>query len=313
MRIAFLGTPQFALPTLGQLVHSQYEIIAVYTQPDKPAGRGQALVYSPVKRAALGYGLPVFQPSTLRRADEVERLAALCPDLLVVVAYGLILPPQVLAIPPLSCLNVHPSLLPRHRGPSPVAAAILAGDETSGVTIMLLDKGVDTGPILAQTSIPISPQDTTGSLTEKLAQLGARLLMETLPLWREGAIAPQPQQVGKATYSRIITKEDGEIDWQLPANEIWRRVRAFQPWPGCYTCWKGKRLKIIQAIPLSLNTDREPGRVVALDKGLGAEVGVQTSEGVLGLLRVQMEGKRVLPAGEFVRGQRDFTQARLPD
>lgn len=312
MRIVFLGTPQFALPVLERLVHSEYQVIAVYTQPDKPAGRGQALVFSLVKRAALSYGLPVFQPVSWRQSEEVGNLAALRPDLIVVAAYGLILPSQVLTIPSGGCLNVHPSLLPRHRGSSPVVAAILAGDEVSGVTIMLMEEGVDSGPILAQTSVPISPQDTTGSLTGRLAGIGAQLLVETLPRWVEGSIIPQPQQAEKATYSRLITKEEGEINWQLSAVEIWRRVRAFQPWPGCYTCWRGKILRIIQAVPLSGDKNGEVGRVIALTKGSATEIGVQTGEGVLGLLQVQLEGKRVLSVEEFVRGQRDFRGARLP-
>ena len=172
------------------------------------------------------------------------------------------LPQSILGIPPSGCLNVHPSLLPRHRGPSPVAAAILAGDEVTGVSIMLMDKGMDTGPLLTQQQVPVSPQDTTGSLTAKLAQIGAHLLMQTLPLWLEGKLTPQPQANAKATYSKLITKEEGEIDWHRPATELWRRVRAFQPWPGCYTTWQGRQLKIIETIPLP--GGGEPGRVIAI-------------------------------------------------
>jgi methionyl-tRNA formyltransferase len=193
-----------------------------------------------------------------------------------------------------------------------VAAAILAGDEVTGVTIMLLDEGMDTGPILAQRQISISAEDTTGSLTMKLAEEGARLLMDTLPPWLEGRLVPQPQQEEKATYSRMVSKEEGEVDWSLSAVELWRRVRAFHPWPGCYTWWKGRRLKILRAVPLPLELDKSPGRVVALEKSSGAEAGVQTGEGVLGLLQVQLEGKRALEIAEFLRGQRDFLGARLP-
>jgi methionyl-tRNA formyltransferase len=305
-----MGTPEFALPALDRLVSGGHEVLAVYTQPDKPAGRGRGLVSSAVKKAALDYGSPVWQPPSLQPPEERERLASLRPEVIIVAAFGLLLPQNILDIPPLGCLNIHPSLLPRHRGPSPVAAAILAGDEITGVSIMLLDKGMDTGPLLAQQVVTISPQDTTGSLTAKLAQLGGQLLMQTLPLWLEGKLTPQPQDNEKATYSRLITKEEGELDWQRPAIELWRKVRAFQPWPGCYTTWQGRRLKIMEVTPLS--GGGEPGRVIAIKEAQGASVGVQAGEGVLGLLQLQLEGKRVMSAEEFVRGQRGFIGALLP-
>ena len=305
-----MGTPEFALPALDRLVSGEHEVLAVYTQPDKPAGRGRSLLSSAVKKAALDYGLPVWQPPSLRPPEEIERLANLRPEMIVVAAFGLLLPQSILDIPPLGCLNIHPSLLPRHRGPSPVAAAILAGDEITGVSIMLLDKGMDTGPLLAQQQVPVSPEDTTGSLTAKLAQLGGQLLMQTLPLWLEGKLTPQPQDSEKATYSKLITKEEGKIDWQRPAIELWRKVRAFQPWPGCYTTWQGKLLKIMETIPLP--GGGEPGRVIAIEETQGAPVGVQAGEGVLGLLQVQLEGKRAMSAEEFVRGQRGFIGALLP-
>ena len=305
-----MGTPEFALPALVGLVSGGHEVLAVYTQPDKPAGRGRSLVSSAVKKAALDYGLPVWQPPSLRQPEEVERLASLRPEVIVVAAFGLLLPQSILDIPPLGCLNIHPSLLPRHRGPSPVAAAILAGDEITGVSIMLLDKGMDTGPLLAQQQVPVSPEDTTGSLTAKLAQLGGQFLMQTMPLWFEGKLTPQPQDSEKATYSKLITKEEGKIDWQRPAIELWRKVKAFQPWPGCYTTWQGKLLKIMETIPLP--GGGEPGRVIAIEETQGAPVGVQAGEGVLGLLQVQLEGKRAMSAEEFVRGQRGFIGALLP-
>jgi methionyl-tRNA formyltransferase len=305
-----MGTPEFALPALDRLVSGGHEVLAVYTQPDKPAGRGRGLVSSMVKKAALDYGLPVWQHPSLRPPEERERLASLRPEVIVVAAFGLLLPQNILDIPPLGCLNIHPSLLPRHRGPTPVAAAILAGDEITGVSIMLLDKGMDTGPLLAQQEVTISPQDTTGSLTAKLAQLGGQLLMQTLPLWLEGKLTPQPQDNEKATYSRLITKEEGELDWQRLAIELWRKVRAFQPWPGCYTTWQGRRLKVMEAIPLP--GGGEPGRVIAIKEVQGASVGVQAGEGVVGLLQLQLEGKRVMSAEEFIRGQRGFIGALLP-
>ena len=310
MQIVFMGTPEFAIPTLEHLILSEHQVVAVYTQPDRVAGRGRALTFSPNKGVALEHGLTVVQPTALRRVEEVERLIGFHPDLIVVAAFGQILPPQVLAIPPHGCINVHPSLLPRHRGPSPVAAAILAGDEFTGVTIMLMDSGVDTGPILAQTQVVISPEDTTGSLTSRLAQVGARLLGETLPRWLGGDTLPQAQDDGKASYSKPIAKGEGEIAWPLPATEIWRRVRAFQPWPVCYTWWGGKLLKIKEAEPLAWKGAMEPGRVIALPGATA--VGVQTGEGVLGLLRLQLEGKREMAAAEFLRGQRGFIRALLP-
>ena len=305
-----MGTPDFAVPTLHSLVLGGHQVVAVYTQPDKPAGRGRGLVPPSVKRKALQLGLTVQQPASLRRSEEAQRLADLHPDIIVAAAFGQLLPQNILDIPPFGCLNVHPSLLPRHRGPSPVAAAILAGDEVTGVSIMLLDKGMDTGPLLAQEQIVILSQDTTGSLTARLAQVGARLLMQTLPLWLEGKIAPQPQDNEKATYSKPIAKEGGRIDWHLPAAELCRRVRAFQPWPGCYTTWRGKVLKVIEAVPLP--GVGEAGKVIAIKGSQSVTVGVQTGEGILGLLRVQLEGKQVMAAEDFVRGQRDFVGALLP-
>jgi len=266
MRVIFMGTPEFALPALDCLVSGGHEVLAVYTQPDKPAGRGRRFVSSAIKKAALDYGLPVWQPPSLRQPEEIERLASLRPEVIIVAAFGLLLPQSILDIPPLGCVNIHPSLLPRHRGPSPVAAAILAGDEITGVSIMLLDKGMDTGPLLAQQQVPVSPQDTTGSLTVNLAQIGGQLLMQTLPLWLEGKLMSQPQDNEKATYSKLVTKEEGEIDWHRPAIELWRKVRAFQPWPGCHTTWQGKLLKIMETIPLP--GGGEPGRVIAIKLAL---------------------------------------------
>jgi methionyl-tRNA formyltransferase len=310
-KIIFMGTPEFAVTSLEALIHGGYQVVAVYTQPDKRAGRGQQIIASTVKQLALSLGLDVIQIEKFKVAGTVEKLAALAPELIVVAAFGLLLPPAVLNLPKLGCLNVHPSLLPRYRGASPVAAAILQGDEKTGVTIMLLDAGMDTGPILNQREVPISDEDTTGSLGVKLAKVGAQLLMETLPLWIEGRIKPRPQDDGAASYSRMIKKEDGEVDWRLSAQELWRRVRAFDPWPGCYARWRDKRLKLVKVLPLHGEKSNEPGRVIALSPPAPVIVGVETGDGVLGLVRVQLEGKRELSAEEFVRGQRDFIGSRL--
>jgi len=305
-----MGTPEFAVPALDALIHSEHEIVGVFAQPDEPAGRGRSLVSPPVKKLALQHRLTIHQPPSLRRSCELDRLASLRPDVVVIAAYGKILPESFLQVPPRGCLNIHASLLPRHRGPSPIAAAILAGDEVTGVTIMIVTKMMDTGPILTQRQVPILPHDTSGSLSQKLSGLGAELLMETLPEWLDGKLVPQPQDNDKATYCKMIAKEDGLIDWRRPAVELWRKVRAFQPWPGGYTTWQGRTVKIIEAVPLS--GEGTPGRVVAMSPESGAPVGVQTGEGILGLVQVQLEGKRVVSAAEFVRGQRDFIGAQLP-
>lgn len=311
MRIVFMGTPEFSVPVLEYLIHSEYQVVGVYTQPDKPTGRGRTLEQSPVKKQALQHGLEVFQPLKLRDPDEVMRLAALKPDLILVAAFGQILPQSVLDIPRFGCLNIHPSLLPKYRGATPIQAAILAGDTETGVTLMLMDAGMDTGPILTQIIVSIEPDDTAESLAARLAQASVRLLREALPLWFDGSLKPQPQDNSKATYTAPITKDDGLINWQMSAIEISRRVRAFYPWPGCYTRWQGKVLKVLEAVPLHKEGPTSPGKVIALGPGQPAVVGVETRDGVLGLLRIQLEGRRALTASEFLRGQRTFVGSTL--
>jgi methionyl-tRNA formyltransferase len=295
-----MGTPEFGVPVLRQLVSNGYQVVAVYTQPDRLAGRGRQETLSAIKRAALELNLPVVQPAGLKKAEVVAELADFQPDAIVVAAYGQILPKAVLEIPKYGCINIHPSLLPRHRGASPVASAILAGDEFTGVSIMLMDEGLDTGSVLARVQIPVSDIDSTGSLTSKLSLVAARLLQDVLPGWKKGQIKPQPQDETEATYSGIITKESGEIDWHQPADVIWRRVRAFHPWPGCYISWRGKRLKIIEAKPVAEGDDAAEGQVVAMAQG---GFGIKTGNGVLEILVVQLEGRRVMAADEFFRGQ----------
>ena len=301
-RLAFMGTPDFAVPVLEALV-GQYQVVAVVTQPDRAAGRGRRAKFSPVKKTALAHDLPLLQPPSLRRPEAAMELRELAPDVIIVAAFGQILPPEVLAIPPHGCLNVHASLLPRYRGAAPIAAAILAGEEQTGITIMLMDEGMDTGPILAQAECKIKPQDTTGSLSVKLAQQGADLLVETLPRWLEGQIVPQPQDDSLATYCQMITKKDGLIDWSLPATDLWLRVRAYAPWPGAYTYWRGKRLKILRARPVTVGkSDEEAGRVISLDDGVAVVAGTDA----LLLEEIQLAGKKALAAQEFIRGQRNF-------
>ena len=309
MRIVFMGTPEFAVPSLKYLVLHRYQVVGVYTQPDKPVGRGRSPVPSPVKRAALDLNLPVAQPANLRDVKVVPQLAELRPEVVVVAAFGQLLPQSVLAVPAYGCVNIHPSLLPRFRGASPVAAAILAGERFTGVSLMQMDKGLDTGPILAQAQIPISAGDSTGSLTTRLSFLASRLLVDVLPRWVEGEITPRPQAGSGATYCGVVSKKEGEIDWSLSAVEVDRRVRAFQPWPGAYTRWQGKRLEIIESSLLPPDEAVAVGQVVARRRG-SAVLG--TGEGVLGILRLQLEGKRALSAVDFLRGQRQFLDAVLP-
>ncbi len=307
IRIVFMGTPGFAVPVLLALA-DQHQVAGVVTQPDRPAGRGQRVVASPVKEAALARGLPVFQPETLRSPEAVARLAEWQPEVIVVAAFGQILRPDVLNLPPYGCLNVHASLLPRWRGAAPIPAAILAGDTTTGVTIMRLDEGLDTGPILAQAECPIAPDDTTATLTARLADLGARLLIETLPGWLAGEVQPRPQDPSQATYCRPLRKEDGLLDWSRPAADLDRLVRACNPWPGAYTAWQGQRLKVLRARPHpAWQGEGPPGLVVALPDGLGVVAG----QGLLELLEVQLAGKKPLAAGLFVRGQRGLVGGRL--
>ena len=304
VRTVFMGTPQFAVTILESLLQGSYQVLAVYTQPDKPAGRGRPVVFPPVKKLALERQIPVIQPETFKSSEVVEKLASFQPELIIVAAFGAILPPEVLSLPKFACLNVHPSLLPRHRGPSPVANTILCGDELTGVTIMLMDAGLDTGPILAQEKAGISFMNTTGSLSSTLADVGAKLLLETLPKWLGGELRPQAQDESQATCSKLITSKDAEIDWHLSTLELWRRVRAYNPWPSCYTWYQGKRLKIHKAIPFGDVADGEIGEVVALAEPPG--VGVVTRQGILGLCQVQLEGRRAISANDFVRGKRDF-------
>ena len=313
MRIVFMGSPQFAVLPLEYLVQNGYEVAAVYTQPDRPGGRGRQTIISPVKRAAQTLGLTVVQPEKLRKPEIIAALADYHPEAVVVAAYGQILPPAVLEIPKHGCLNIHPSLLPRHRGASPVTATILAGDEFAGVSIMLMEAGLDTGPVLARAQIPVSGRDTTGTLTAKLSLIAAHLVQDVLLHWVRGELKPQPQNEVAATYSKPVAKEEGEIKWDLPGDVIWRRVRAFQPWPGAFTTWRGKRLEIIQGVPLYRPNCPPPGTVIDL-RQVNAEAvfGIATGDGVLGVGGVQLAGKKAMSAADFLRGQPDIIGARLP-
>ena len=306
-RIVFMGTPEFAVPALEALADA-HQVVGVVTQPDRPAGRGRRLAPSPVKQVALERGLSLSQPHSLRTPEAVAQLSAWKPDVIVVAAFGQILPQDVLGIPPHGCLNVHGSLLPRWRGAAPVAAAILAGDEVTGVTIMQMDAGLDTGPVLAQREETILPDDTQATLGERLSYLGAELLVETLSAYLAGNLLPRPQPEEGATYAGQLRKEDGLLDWSRPAVELDRQVRAFTPWPGAFTTWRGQRLKVLRVVPLpEWHGDAPPGTVIVL----ADRVVVATGEGALRLEEVQLAGKRPMDIAPFLRGQRDFAGSAL--
>ena len=303
-RVVFMGTPDYAVPVLPALLDAGYEVAAVYTQPDRATGRGRRLAAPAIKRFAESQRLPVCQPASLRTDDSARQgLASLSPDLIVVAAYGLFLPADVLALPRLGCLNLHPSLLPRYRGPSPVASAILSGDAVTGVTIIRLDEGMDSGPVVAQRETPLQAEEMARDLTARLFLMGAELLLEVLPGWQHGEISTQPQDHSAATVTKRLAKEDGELDWSREATYIARQVRAYDPWPGTFTSWRGKTLKVLEAtVTEQQNVSEPPGSVVQLTEG----VGVVTGQGVLGLRRLQLEGKRPATGPEFARGHRDF-------
>jgi methionyl-tRNA formyltransferase len=295
MKVAFLGTPRFAVPSLERLVEAGHEVALVVTQPDRPAGRGRELVAPPVKQAAERLGRPIFQ------------LRACGAEVAVVAAYGEVLSGETLAVPPRGFVNVHPSLLPRLRGATPVPTAILDGLSQTGVTVMRVNAGVDAGPILAQVGEPIRDADTGETLLARLAELGADLLVETLPRWASGELAPRPQVLRLATYSRPLRREDGLADFALPAVELWRRCRAFQPWPGFHTTWQGRALKLLETAPLPSRQGHPPGRVFASARGPAVACGT----GALLIRRLQGEGRRPMEVDEFLRGQPSLIGATL--
>jgi methionyl-tRNA formyltransferase len=308
MRVIFMGSPAFALPTLGVLSESGQELVAVVTQPDKPSGRGRAWTPPPAKAFARERGIPVLQPVDVSAPPSVQRLRELAPDVIVVAAYGQILRRAVLEVPRRGSLNVHASLLPRHRGASPVAAAIIAGDRVTGVTIMEVVRALDAGPIVAQTEEPLRDDDTTGSLEARLAELGARLLMECLEPWAEGRLVAVPQDDALATYAPMVRRGDALIDWSLPAADIWRRVRAYNPWPIAHTRWRGGELRILEGLPIEDESGAPPGTVLGPERLPTGETtfSVQAGRGRLAVLRAQLPGRRALPGADLLRGRRDL-------
>jgi methionyl-tRNA formyltransferase len=320
MRIVFFGSPAFALPSLTALLDAGREVVAVVTQPDRPAGRGHELSPPPVKLLALERGLPVLQPENVSQPEPVAQLQALRPDVFVIAAYGQILRQRVLDLPSRGTLNVHASLLPRHRGASPIAAAILAGDNATGVTIMEMVRKLDAGPIVSQVEVPITPLDTTATLESRLAAAGAVLLNQTLQAWSERGIAATPQDESLVTYAPQLKREDARMDWSLPAVEVWRRVRAFIPWPIAFTTLKGQDLRILAAWPLPGDSGAQPGTVLGLEAlpqeanaGAEAAFSVQTGAGRLAIRHLQRPGRNPLTAAEFLRGQRDLIGSRLAE
>lgn len=296
-----MGSPDFALATLRAL-HANYPVIGVVTQPDRIAGRGRELKPPPVKTLALDLGIPVIQPEKLRNPEAIEQLRAWSPDLIVVAAFGQILKQDVLGLPPFGCINVHASLLPRWRGAAPINAAILHGDEKTGITIMKMDAGLDTGPILSQRSVRINPDETAGSLFETLSQLGAGLLLDTLPGYLAGEIVPHPQPESGVTYAPMLKKEDGLLDFSHPAEELERKVRAFNPWPGTYFEWAGSLLKVHRAGTVP---GKKRGGERIVQDGLPA---IGTSDGLLVLEEVQPAGKKPMSGKAFLAGARNWAE-----
>lgn len=296
LSILFAGTPEFAVPALRALLSSQHDVRAVYTQPDRPAGRGRKLTASPVKAVALEAGLPVFQPSNFKTPPDLQTLEAHNADLMVVAAYGLLLPERALAAPRLGCINIHASILPRWRGAAPIQRCLLAGDRETGITIMQMEQGLDTGPMYLIKRVPIAPRDTAGSLQDKLAELGAQALLEALSGIADGSLVAQRQDDRLSTYARKLDKAEAALDWSRPAEEIARRVRAFNPWPVAYTRYEGLNLRLWAAEPVN-GGGGPPGTVMAADR---VGIDVATGEGLLRITHLQMPGKKVLSAAEFL-------------
>jgi methionyl-tRNA formyltransferase len=307
MRILFLGTPAFAALPLRALVAAGHEVVGVVTQPDRPAGRSRTPQAPPVKQAALELGLHVLQPATLRDETVVEQLCQLRPEVGVVAAYGEILRRNVLDIPSLGYLNVHPSLLPLYRGPTPVTAAILSGDDVTGVSIIKLVRAMDAGPIVAQATVPLGRDARAGPLTDELFKIGSQVLVNALPLYADGTLQPQPQDDGQATYCKLLTKDDGRIDWAQPALVIERAVRAYDPWPGAWTTWQAQQLKIGTArVDGEWQGGGQPGTVLE-----GTTLRVATGSGALEIVELQPAGKRMMQANDWLRGQRTIVGQRL--
>lgn len=299
LRIIFAGTPDFAASALSALINSKHEIIAVYTQPDRPAGRGRKLRASPVKEVALEHNLQVFQPENFKEAETQELLQSFNADVMVVAAYGLILPQVVLDIPRLGCLNIHASLLPRWRGAAPIQRAIAAGDKESGITIMQMNAGLDTGNVLQLFTCPIAEKDSGGDLHDRLAEIGATAIVEVLNNLESGSLTSTIQDNTLATYAHKLDKKEAIIDWQSSASDIERLIRAFNPWPVAFTYLNDKTLRIWQALTLTENSELEAGTVITCDK---KGIDISCGEGILRLLKLQPSGSKAMDATSFING-----------
>jgi methionyl-tRNA formyltransferase len=299
MRIVFMGTPDFAVPSLEALLKSDDPIVGIVTQPDRPKGRGQRLFPSPVKVVAQREGIPLLQPMKMKDPSFMTELSAWKPDVIVVAAFGRILPPTILSLPPGGCINVHGSLLPKYRGAGPLQWALINGEAETGITTMLMDEGMDTGAMLLQEAITIGSEDTAGTLSPRLADLGGRLLVETLTRLKAGMLTPRPQDHDKATLAPLLKKEDGIINWTMPATSIANRIRGLTPWPGAYTFSKMNRWTISRASVLDEATTLDPGQITALAKDA---IHVATGVGVLAIRELQPANGRRMPAAQYLAG-----------
>jgi len=298
-RIVFMGTPEFAVPVLTSLVHGGHRVVLTVTQPDRPKGRGKTVVFPPVKIAALSLGCPVLQPETVRTEAFCDTITDLAPDLLVVVAYGHVLPQRILDIPKLGAVNIHASLLPQYRGPAPIQWAVIHREKETGITVMRMDKGLDTGDMLSTGSLPILPDDTSGTLHDRLARMGADLLIETLKYFETHCKNAVPQDHTLATYAPLLKKEDGHLDWRQTAEALEARIRGVTPWPGAFCFCDGKRIKIFRAVRKSFPTSQAPGTVL---KGFSEELTVAAGQDALVILELQGESGKRLMVRDFLRG-----------
>lgn len=308
MRIVFMGTPEFAVPSLEALLASEDQIVGVVTQPDRPKGRGHELAPPPIKLIAQRSGIPFLQPLKIRTAEFLESLAAWKPDLIAVTAFGRILHAPILNLPSMGCVNVHGSLLPKYRGAAPVQWAVINGETETGITTMLMDEGMDTGAMLLQERIPILPEDTAGTVAPRLAELGGRLLVETIRQLKAGAMTPRAQDSTQATMAPLLKKEDGVIDWTGSAQSIINRIRGMSPWPGAYTFHGQERWNIWKAVAVPEPAQAQPGTLVTVTK---QSIRVATGNGVLEILEIQTANSKRMPVGQFLAGHRIDSGVRL--
>ena len=308
MKVIFMGTPDFSVGTLEELIRAGHEVVLAVTQPDKPKGRGKEMQFTPVKEVALKHGIPVFQPKKIRDAESIEELRKYPADVMVVIAFGQIVPKEVLEMTPYGCINVHASLLPKYRGAAPIQWSIIDGESVTGVTTMQMDEGLDTGDMLLKTELPISPKETGGSLHDKLAEAGAKLCVETLKALEEKTVVAEKQGETTTAYARMLDKKLGNIDWNNGAEEIERLIRGLNPWPSAYTMWEDKVMKIWEAEVVEGEEKSETGTIVKVEKD---GFFVQTGKGLLKITQLQIPGKKRMDAGAFLRGYSIKEQTKL--